>query len=163
MEKLEEVSQRMYKNTILTTTLGFLIIYFLFPYVQGQTQKQNYKSITIFTGPIHLGNGHTYWINLRIPQNITHSYLKGYVSASGSILNTVTVKLYDAVKCPSPDSKGNIEFSKCSSPLLSGEYLQAQEILKYINHPGNYYIVLKNNSPFFDKTVSGNLLLKYLG
>jgi hypothetical protein len=46
--------------------------------------------------------------------------------------------------------------------LLSGEYLQAQEILKYINHPGNYYIVLKNNSPFFDKTVSGNLLLKYL-
>src|SRR6266487_1761490 len=26
------------------------IINFLFPYVQGQTQKQNYKSITIFTG-----------------------------------------------------------------------------------------------------------------
>jgi hypothetical protein len=88
--------------------------------------------------------------------------LKGYVRASGSILNTVTVKLYDADKCPSsPDSKGNIDFSKCSFPLFSGEYLQAQEILKYINHPGNFYLVLKNNSPFFDKTISGNLLLKY--
>jgi hypothetical protein len=89
--------------------------------------------------------------------------LKGYVSASGSILNTVTVKLYDADKCPSPNSKGNIDFSKCSFHLLSGEYLQAQEILKYINHPGNFYLVLKNNSAFFDKTISGNLLLKYLG
>jgi hypothetical protein len=154
----------MYKNTILTTTiLGVLII--CFPYVQGQAQqKQNYKSITIFTGPIHLGSGHTYWINFRIPHNTTDSYLKGYVRASGSILNTVTVKLYDADKCPSssPDSKGNIDFSKCSFPLFSGEYLQAQEILKYINHPGNFYLVLKNNSPFFDKTISGNLLLKYL-
>jgi len=61
------------------------------------------------------------------------------------------------------NSKGNIDFSKCSFHLLSGEYLQAQEILKYINHPGNFYLVLKNNSAFFDKTISGNLLLKYLG
>ena len=81
----------------------------------------------------HLSNGHTYWTKFLIPQNITNSYLKGYIHASGSIPNTVTLKLYDADKCPSPDSTGNIDFGRCSSPLLSGDYLQAQEILKYID------------------------------
>ena len=151
----------MYKKTILATTLGFLVITFLFSYVQGQTQS--YKTFTIFTGPIHLSNGHTYWTKFLIPQNITNSYLKGYIHASGSILNTVTLKLYDADKCPAPDSTGNIDFSRCSLPLLSGDYLQAQEILKYIDHPGNFYLLLKSNSPFFDKTISGNLIIEYRG
>jgi hypothetical protein len=154
---MNEIFQKMYK-TILTTTLGFLVMPFLFSYVQGQTQS--YKSFTIFTGPIHLGKGQTYWTKFHIPRNITSSYLKGYVHASGSILNTVTLKLYDADKCPAPDSIGNIDFGRCSSSLLSGDYLQAQEILKYIDQPGNFYLLLKNNSPFFDKTVSGNLLIE---
>jgi hypothetical protein len=151
----------MYKKTILTTTFGFLVITFLFSYVQGQTQS--YKTFTIFTGTIHLSNGHTYWTKFLIPKNITNSYLNGYIHASGSILNTVTLKLYDADKCPAPDSTGNIDFGRCSLPLLSGDYLQAQEILKYIDHPGNFYLLLKNNSPFFDKTISGNLIIAYLG
>ena len=117
--------------TILASTGLFIIP--LFPsYIQGQTQTQ----ITIFTGPIHLGNGHTYWIRFHIPQNVKSSYLRGYVRASGSILNTVSVRLYDLDKCPRPDSTGSIDFSSCSSPLLYGDYLQAEEILKYINHPG---------------------------
>ena len=160
-----EVFQRMYKKIILATTLalGFLSIPFLFPYVQGQSQTQNYKTFTIFTGPIHLSKGHIYWTKFQIPQNVTSSYLRGYVRASGSIINTVTVNLYDVTKCPSPDSKGNIDFSKCSFPLLSGDYLQAQEILKHIDHPGSFYLVLKNNSPIFDKTISGNLFIEYFG
>jgi hypothetical protein len=155
----------MYSKTILVKTLGlgFLSIPLLSSYVQGQTQTQGHKTITIFTGPIHLGNGQTYWKQFHISQNITSSYLKGYVRASGSIVNTVTVKLYDLNKCPPPDSTGNIEFNKCTSPLLSGDYLQAEEILKYIDHPGNFYLVLKNNSPFFDKTISGHLFIEYLG
>jgi hypothetical protein len=154
------VFQRMYMKTILTTTLGFLIVPFLSLYTEGQAQ--NYKTFTVFTGPIHLGSGHTYWTKFPIPQNVTSSFLKGYVRASGSILNTVTVKLYDVDKCPPPDS-GTIDFSKCSSPLLSGDYLKAEEIVKHIDHAGNLYLVLKNNSPLFDKTVSGNLLIQYLG
>ncbi len=154
------VFQRMYRKTILTITLGFLIVPFLSSYIQGQTQ--NYKTITVFTGPIHLSSGHTYWTKFHIPQNVTSSYLKGYVRASGSILNTVTVKLYDVDKCPQPDSIGTIDFSKCSFPLLDGDYLQAEEILKHIDHAGNFYLVLKNNSPLFDKNISGNLLIQYL-
>ena len=155
----------MYSKTILVKTLGlgFLSIPLLSSYVQGQTQTQGHKTITIFIGPIHLGNGQTYWKQFHIPQNITSSYLKGYVRASGSIVNTVTVKLYDLNKCTSPDSTGNIDFNKCTSPLLSGDYLQAEEILKYIDHPGNFYLVLKNNSPIFDKTISGHLFIEYLG
>jgi hypothetical protein len=101
----------------------------------------------------------------KIPYSSEHHkpYLKGYLDASGSILNTVTLKLYDADKCPAPDSTGNIDFGRCSSPLLSGDYFQAQEILKYIDHPGNFYLLLKNNSPFFDKTISGNLIIEYRG
>jgi hypothetical protein len=83
-----EVFRRMYQKTILTMTLGFLVITFWISHVQGQTQS--YKTFTIFTGPIHLSNGHTYWTKFLIPQNITNSYLKGYIHASGSILNTVT-------------------------------------------------------------------------
>ena len=67
----------------------------------------------------------------------------------GVILNTASVRLYDFDKCPRPDSTGSIDFSSCSSPLLNGDYLQAEEILKYMNHPGNFYLVLKNNSPLF--------------
>ena len=91
----------MYSKIILVKTLGlgFLSIPLLSSYVQGQTQTQGHKTITIFTGPIHLGNGQTYWKQFHIPQNITSSYLKGYVRASGSIVNTVTVKLYDLNKC----------------------------------------------------------------
>jgi hypothetical protein len=144
--------------TILTSA-GLLIIPLFSSYIQGQTQTQ----ITIFTGPIYLGNGHTYWTKFHIPQNVKSSYLRGYVHASGSILNTVSVRLYDFDKCPQPDSTGSIDFSSCRSPLLYGDYLQAQQILKYINHPGNFYLVLKNNSPLFDKTVSGKLVIGYLG
>jgi len=144
--------------TILIST-ALLIIPFFPSHIQGQTQTQ----ITIFTGPIYLGNGHTYWTKFHIPQNVKSSYLRGYVRASGSILNTVSVRLYDFDKCPQPDSTGSIDFSSCSSPLLYGDFLQAQEILKYINHAGNFYLVLKNNSPLFDKTVSENLVIGYLG
>jgi hypothetical protein len=151
----------MYKEIILATTLGlgFLSIPFMSLYVKGQSQTQNYKTFTIFTGPIHLGKGQIYWISFDIPENVTSSYLRGYIRASGSIINTVTVNLYDITKCPSPNSKGNIDFTKCRSPLLSGDYLQAEEILKHIDHAGSFYLVLKNNSPFFDKTVSGNLFI----
>ncbi|MBV9177149.1 MAG: hypothetical protein JO297_08930 [Nitrososphaeraceae archaeon] len=107
--------------------------------------------------------GQSYWTRLHIPQNATSAYLKGYVSSSGSIVNTVTLKLYEAEKCPPPDLKGYIDFNKCSPPLLSGDYLQAEQILKYISHAGNFYLVFKNNSPLFDKTISGNLRIEYLG
>src|SRR6188472_3739625 len=95
----------MYKKTILSTTLGFLIMQFLFPCIQGQSQTHSYKTIMIFTGPIRLTVGHNYWTKFHIPQNVTSSYLKGYVRASGSMVNTVTLKLYEADKCPSPDLK----------------------------------------------------------
>ena len=130
--------------TILTSA-GLLIIPLFSSYIQGQTQTQ----ITIFTGPIYLGNGHTYWTKFHIPQNVKSSYLRGYVRAPGSILNTVSVRLYDFDKCPQPDSTGSIDFSSCSSPLLYGDYLQAQEILKYINHPGNFYLVFEKQFTSF--------------
>jgi hypothetical protein len=152
----------MYKKTILSTTLGFFIMQFLFPYIQGQSQIHNYKTIIIFTGPIRLSVGHNYWIKFQIPQNATSAYVKGYVSSSGSIVNTVTLKLYEADKCPPTDLKGYMDFNKCSSPLLSGDYLQAEQILKYISHAGNFYLVFENNSPLFDKTISGNLRIEYL-
>ena len=133
---------------------------FLFPCIQGQSQTHSYKNIMIFTGPIRLIVGHNYWTEFHIPQNVTSSYLKGYVRASGSIVNTVTLKLYEADKCPSPDLKGYIDFNKCRSPMLSGDYLQAEQILKYISHAGNYYLVFENNSPLFDKTISGNLRIE---
>ena len=98
--------------TILTST-GLLIIPLFTSYIQGQTQTQ----ITIFTGPIHLGNGHTYWTRFHIPQNVKSSYLRGYVRASGSILNTVSVRLYDLDKCPRPDSTGSIDFSSLQFPF----------------------------------------------
>jgi hypothetical protein len=60
--------------TILTSA-GLLIIPLFSSYIQGQTQTQ----ITIFTGPIYLGNGHTYWTKFHIPQNVKSSYLRGYV------------------------------------------------------------------------------------
>ena len=153
----------MYKKTLLSTALGFLIMQFWFSDIQGQSQTQNYKSIMVFTGPIRLTVGHNYWTKFHIPQNVTSSYLKGYVRASGSIVNTVTLKLYEADKCPSPDLKGYIDFSKCRPPMLSGDYLQAEQILKYISHAGNFYLVFENNSPLFDKTISGNLRIEYLG
>ncbi|HEY6884973.1 MAG TPA: hypothetical protein VI278_13150 [Nitrososphaeraceae archaeon] len=153
----------MYKETLLSTTLGFLIMQFLLPCIQGQSQTHNYKTIMIFTGPIRLTVGHNYWTKFHIPQNVTSSYLKGYIRASGSIINTVTLKLYEADNCPSPDLKGSIDFNKCRPPMLSGDYLQAEQILKYISHAGNFYLVFENNSPLFDKTISGNLRIEYLG
>jgi hypothetical protein len=122
----------MNKKIILSTTLGFLIIQFSFPYIQGHSQIHNYKTIMIFTGPIRLTVGHNYWTKFHIPENVTSSYLKGY-----------------------------IDFNKCSPPLLSGDYLQAEQILKYISHAGNFYLVFENNSPLFDKTISGNLRIEY--
>ena len=62
-------------------------MHFLFPCIQGQPQTHNYKTIMIFTGPIRLAVGHNYWTKFHIPQNVTSSYLKGYVRASGSIVN----------------------------------------------------------------------------
>ncbi|HZA07299.1 MAG TPA: hypothetical protein VE619_06310 [Nitrososphaeraceae archaeon] len=106
--------------------------------------------------------GHSYWTEFHIPQDATSAYLKGHVSSSGSIVNTVTLKLYEAEKCPPTDLKGYIDFNKCNPPLLSGDYLQAEQILKHISHAGNFYLVFENNSPLFDKTISGDLRIEYL-
>ena len=122
-------------------------------------QSQSFQTIQIFSGQITLHPRESQGYAFSVPTSAKNIHLKGNISASGGAFKSITIRLYDSSRCPSPDSQGRINFGSCNI-MFNHDYSTGDKIDKYIPHGGKFYLYLQDSSPFFNKVVTGNIYVE---